>query len=201
MEQQSSAPSTASSEPPVSGHASRATSRRTARSAAARTNRHAARRPRKMSQAQLQRWAGETFSRGQNRGKTFDWVANNDPGYHLRCIHIHKTTGDWPYKSKTMITKYIRWFEQARGQANPNEWRSPTMRNANQVFTAGSHRGQTFRQVAREDPSYHLRCQETGYQIDGQLYDYIDYFNRYGDHNAARRGERDAIAMAIGVFF
>ncbi len=69
-------------------------------------------------------------------------------------------------------------------------------------FTFGSKRGQTFRQVARDDPSYHLRCVETGYipnldQMDG----YREYFSRHRDHNAtlAAWGEREAIGLEIGI--
>ena len=69
------------------------------------------------------------------------------------------------------------------------------------VFTSGKHCGQTFQQVAREDPSYHLRCRETGYSLrcpdTNCMNKYVRYFRRYGDQLAAVRGERDAIKSAL----
>ena len=61
-------------------------------------------------------------------------------------------------------------------------------------MNGGRHMGQTFRQVAREDPSYHLRCAATGYGQGEQIMDrYIQYFEQYGDQYAAARGEMRAI--------
>ncbi len=65
-------------------------------------------------------------------------------------------------------------------------------------FIFGSKRGQTFRQVARDDPSYHLRCSATGYKpVPDQMDRYLEYFDRYGNQYAAARNERDAIGFAI----
>ena len=56
-------------------------------------------------------------------------------------------------------------------------------------FIFGSKISQTFRQVAREDPSYHLRCYAAGYNpIPIQMDRYCKYFARYGHQHAAARG-------------
>jgi hypothetical protein len=66
-------------------------------------------------------------------------------------------------------------------------------------FSVGRHRGKSFSQVAREDPSYHLRCRETGYDVGGMLDQYESYFSLYGDHHAASQGERQTLADICGI--
>ena len=64
-------------------------------------------------------------------------------------------------------------------------------------FSSGRHKGKTFRYVATEDPSYHLRCEATGYSPGG-IDNYRRYFFRYGDHAAAARDENATIAAHLG---
>ena len=108
-----------------------------------------------------------------------------------------------------VLARYIFWFEKSsdmRNQSSPARTREDQSLH-NQKFTFGKHYGQTFQQVAREDPSYHLRCRETGYSLrcpdTNCMNKYVRYFRRYGDQLAAVRGERDAIKSAlvnIGIY-
>ena len=102
-----------------------------------------------------------------------------------------------------VLARYIFWFEKSsdmRNQSSPARTREDQSLH-NQKFTFGKHYGQTFQQVAREDPSYHLRCRETGYSLrcpdTNCMNKYVRYFRRYGDQLAAVRGERDAIKSAL----
>ena len=109
-----------------------------------------------------------------------------------------------------VLSRYISWFQSRRrfgsihdvvirrGEATSN--RSSQETGGNERFDFGKHRGQTFQQVAREDPSYHRRCQATGYGRDSAVMQrYTAYFDRYGDEFAAARGEREAIGYALGM--
>ena len=60
-------------------------------------------------------------------------------------------------------------------------------------------KGKTFRDVATADPSYHLRCEATGYSPGG-IERYRRYFARNGDPFAAVREERATIAAHLGIF-
>ena len=122
----------------------------------------------------------ERFNFGQHRGETFADIAQADPGYHGRYVHMLNKNGESP---NPVLSRYIAWFEKAG-------------HGGNEKFTEGRHRGQTFRQVAREDPSYHLRCEAKGYNPGG-MQSYKRYFAQHGDRYAAERGERDAIESAM----
>ena len=141
------------------------------------------------------------FNRGQHRGKTFAEVAKLDPDYHVRYMHILDRKGKQP---NTILTRYINWFNNTGGasvwgaQSTYGMKRRAGKGIGNDKFTSGIHKGQTFRQVAREDPSYHLRCQETGFNPGG-MDDYRDYFARYGDDYAAARHERDHLGFMLGI--
>ena len=145
----------------------------------------------------------ETFHFGQHRGKTFVEIAQDDPGYHERYMYILRKKG---MKPKPVLTRYINWFNKSgraavssRGvQSAYSRSRQAKSSEGESRFTFGAHKGQTFRQVAREDPSYHLRCQETGYCPDG-MSDYTEYFSRNGDHNAAAWDEREILGGMLGM--
>lgn len=144
----------------------------------------------------------EKFTFGQHRGETFTQVAQNDPGYHGRYLYVLRKKGEEP---NDVLSRYISWFQKS-GYTVPSlttATRRPpaTSRRVelgSQCFESGGHRGKTFSWVARNDPSYHLRCEATGYNPEG-MESYRRYFAQYGDHYAAARGEHDAIACAIGI--
>eukprot|EP01083_Nonionella_stella_P234035 824022_1 len=140
----------------------------------------------------------ETFNFGKHKGKTFAQIAIDDPEYHSRYMYMLHGEAPLP-----VLARYISWFEKSsdmRDQSSPARTREDQSLH-NQKFTFGKHYGQTFQQVAREDPSYHLRCRETGYSLRCPdttcMNKYIRYFRRYGDQLAAVRGERDAIKSAL----
>lgn len=136
---------------------------------------------------------GRKFTRGKHRGRTFRQVAKEDPSYHLRCEYKGYSNED--------LARYRRYFDQhgdsnaARSHLNGH---ITSANLGNERFTSGRHMGQTFRQVADEDPSYHLRCAETGYRPGG-MERYCEYFEQYGDQEAAARGERYAVGLALGI--
>lgn len=67
-------------------------------------------------------------------------------------------------------------------------------------FIFGSKISQTSRQVAREDPSYHLRCYAAGYNpIPIQMDRNCKYFATYGHQHAAAWSDRDSIELAARV--
>ena len=121
----------------------------------------------------------ERFYSGRHRGKTFSWVARNDPSYHLRC----EATGFNPEG----MERYREYFGR------------PRVELGSECFESGGYRGKTFSWVARNDPSYHLRCEATGYNPVG-MERYRRYFAQYGDHNTAARGERDALGCILGIY-
>lgn len=148
----------------------------------------------------------EKFTFGQHRGETFTQVAQNDPGYHGRYLYVLSKKGEEP---NDMLSRYISWFQKS-GYTVPSstsETRRPSAATSrlrvelgSECFESGGHRGKTFRWVARNDPSYHLRCEATGYNPEG-MESYRRYFAQYGDHYAAARGEHDAIACALGIHY
>ena len=69
----------------------------------------------------------------------------------------------------------------------------------NQRFSMGLHRGQRFRDVAQRDPDYHLRCKHTGQTLNGELRDYEEYFDQYGNQMAVQSAQRDTLAFSIGI--
>ena len=71
--------------------------------------------------------------------------------------------------------------------------------NGSEKFSSGRHKGKTFRDVATADPSYHLRCEATGYSPGG-IERYRRYFARNGDQYAAAREERATIAYHAGIY-
>lgn len=140
----------------------------------------------------------DKFSFGKHKGKSFRDIAREDPKYHVRYMSVLKKNGRNPPR---ILLRYISWRKKAGASGSiPSNRTRRREDGSNERFTFGSKRGQTFRQVARDDPSYHLRCAETGYNPDpDQMGRYLDYFSRYGDHHAASRGEREAIGFAIGI--
>lgn len=149
----------------------------------------------------------EHFTYGRHKDKTFEEVAACDPGYHTRYMYMINKNGGTP---SSQLTAYISWYEDprrtmssstssvARMQANRSTSHSHT--DGNERFSMGLHRDQTFREVAQEDPSYHLRCNAKGQTLKGELFSYIRYFNRFGDHAAAHRDEMDTIAYYAGIW-
>jgi hypothetical protein len=63
--------------------------------------------------------------------------------------------------------------------------------NGSERFTRGMHRGKTFDYVARHDPSYHLCCRAVGNFLNSEIDSYEEYFDLYGDHQAALQGGRE----------
>jgi hypothetical protein len=143
------------------------------------------------------------FTFGQHKGETFAQVSQNDPGYHGRYLHMLRQKGEEP---NGLLSRYISWF-QKKGYTVPSftaaRRHAATSRRVelgSECFESGGHRGRTFSWVARNDPSYHLRCEATGYNPEG-MESYREYFAQYGDPYTAARGARDAIACAMGIPF
>jgi len=71
---------------------------------------------------------------------------------------------------------------------------------ANEVFHFGQHRGQTFWQVAEEDPSYHLRYKDMDDSPNDVLDRYIEWFNQYAPTRfEAHQAHRDIFGMYLGI--
>ena len=152
--------------------------------------------------------ANDTFNFGRHKGQTFAYIAEKDPTYHIRYMRALEQNGDIP---PPVLRKYITWFEKSGvvesggggggGGGSASSYRSRMRESAgDETFNFGRKRGQTFSQVARNDPSYHLRCSAIGYNPDpDQMARYREYFDRFGDQYAAARSERDAIGFAIGI--
>ena len=156
------------------------------------------------------------FSFGQHNGETFVEVAQTDPGYHERYLNALRRKGEEP---NSVLSQYISWFKKggwvsslsadrrpavgspaAGGGGPPAAPRSSRVGpdiNGSEKFSSGRHIGKTFRDVATEDPSYHLRCEATGYSPGG-IERYRQYFARNGDQYAAARDERATIAAHLG---
>eukprot|EP00578_Thalassiosira_sp_NH16_P019698 CAMPEP_0181092702 /NCGR_PEP_ID=MMETSP1071-20121207/9055_1 /TAXON_ID=35127 /ORGANISM="Thalassiosira sp., Strain NH16" /LENGTH=271 /DNA_ID=CAMNT_0023174891 /DNA_START=77 /DNA_END=892 /DNA_ORIENTATION=- len=162
---------------------------------------------------ELEREGNEQFNLGKHKGKTFLEISQQDPGYHDRYMMMLRKKGVEP---PGMLSRYITWLNMKRsifmkggvsGQAKSSPLASrsstrgrPSQHDGNNKFNFGKHRGKTFREVAREDPSYHRRCAAMGYCPDGDVMEtYCQYFNMHGNHFAAARGEMDAIEAAIGI--
>jgi len=142
--------------------------------------------------------ANDRFSFGQHKGKTFSDIAQEDPKYHVRYMAMMRKKGQKPPRT---LLRYIAWKKKSgSGGSAPSNRTRRRENGGNERFTFGSKRGQTFRQVAKNDPSYHLRCSATGYDPDpDQMHRYRVYFGRYGDEYAAARNEREEVGLAIGI--
>ena len=99
-----------------------------------------------------------------------------------------------------VLSRYVAWFEKKKRhtsttvQSSEARIISQADDSGEEQFTFGKHRGQSFRWVASNDPSYHLRCMEKGYRPDKNcMNNYEKYFEHHGDRFAAEKGERDAI--------
>ena len=145
------------------------------------------------------------FCFGTHKGETFMDVARNDPGYHERYMHALRRKGEEP---NSVLSQYMSWFKNggrfmsSLSAAGSPAARSPAARSdvdGSEKFSSGTHKGKTFRYVATADPSYHLRCEATGY-CPGGIERYRRYFDVYGDQYAAERGEHDAIRCAAGIY-
>lgn len=106
--------------------------------------------------------------------------------------------GQEPHRT---LLRYIEWLEKSIGPVSaPSTRKRMREYDGDERFTFGSKRGLTFRQVAENDPSYHLRCSATGYNPNpDQMYRYREYFDQYGDQYEAAVSEREAIGLAIRI--
>ena len=148
------------------------------------------------------------FGFGKHVGKTFMEVAQTDPGYHERYLNALRRKGEEP---NGVLSQYISWFKKGgwvsslSATASPSPAAAPRSSrvepdfNGSEKFTSGRHKGKTFRYVATADPSYHLRCESTGYSPGG-IERYRRYFARNGDQYAAAREERATIAYYAGIY-
>lgn len=136
----------------------------------------------------------ERFTYGVHKGQTFKEIAENDPSYHTRCIHMlrkEEPTGQ--------LARYIEWFEKAKKSGSILGDKRHNV-NGSERFTFGMHRGETFRDVAENDPSYHLRFTAVNNSPNEVMVRYIQYFNVHGDHEAAHQGEMDTLAYHAGIY-
>ena len=122
----------------------------------------------------------ETFTFGQFRGQKFSEVATSDPEYHVRYMNALRCKHETP---NPVLQRYKDWFEKwgpegtgcakrAKSRTTPSA-RTPTADAAamgREVLTFGQNCGQTFAQVAKEDPSYHLRFKD----MDNRPNDVLD---------------------------
>jgi hypothetical protein len=151
---------------------------------------------------ELEAKGNEVFTYGQHKGQTFADIARCDPEYHIRYMRMLKRKGESPNEK---LVAYINWFKSTR---RPSAVHSGTLTrtsnvsisySGNERFTFGQHCGRTFREVADEDPSYHLRYRAVNQRPNTVLDRYIRYFDRYGDPYAAHQGELDALAYHAGI--
>lgn len=146
----------------------------------------------------------EKFGFGKHNGKTFIEISEEDPGYHGRYMTMLRKRGEEP---NPILSRYIDWFKRAGKRAAPTGRQARSRRvninsswhDDNQRFNCGMHSGQTFRQVAIEDPSCHLSCRATGFGQNEAMGRYVENFDQHGDHNAAARDERDELGSLIGI--
>jgi len=121
----------------------------------------------------------------------------------------HHDFVDWAKRKKKEGTAFGRlldfvnnWVEESEEEVSKL---SQSDDSGEEQFTFGKHRGQSFRWVASNDPSYHLRCKEKGYRPDKNcMNNYEKYFEHHGDRFAAEKGERDAIldrCYELGIGF
>jgi uncharacterized protein (DUF3820 family) len=142
--------------------------------------------------------ANKRFTYGKHEGRTFKEIAENDPSYHTRYIHMLRKKNEVP---TGQLARYVEWFNKAKksGFIHVDErWnaaRDLRHVNGSERFTFGMHRGETFRDVAERDPSYHPAMGNSHEVMDR----YIQYFNAYGDHAAAHEGEMDTLAFHAGI--
>ena len=162
-------------------------------------------------QLELESEGNVKFGFGQHRGETFKEVAQTDPGYHERYLNVLRRKGEEPIG---VLSQYISWFKKGGWVSSLSAAGSPAVGappvaarsrrrveldiDGSEEFTSGKYKGETFRYVATADPSYHLRCEATGY-IPGGMDNYRRYFLRYGDHAAAARDEHAVIAAHLGL--
>ena len=160
----------------------------------------------------------ETFTFGQHSGETFAEVAENDSEYHKRYMRALNAKAETPPEVLTRYMEYLKLSKKSRravggkkkkqpvsSSTPPRKKRSTTRRTgsnaaANEVFPFGQHRGQTFWQVAEEDPSYHLRYKDMDDSPNPVLDRYIEWFVRYAPTRfVAHQAHRDDFAAAIGI--
>jgi hypothetical protein len=145
----------------------------------------------------------EKLTFGQHIGQTFAEVALNDPGYHIRYMHMLRKKGESP---SDKLAAYISWFKETRGTSSALN-KTPRISNkststisGNEQFTFGQHKGQTFHMVAINDPSYHRRYMSMNESLHPEMDRYIEYFHLCGDQQAAHEGEMDAIAYHAEIY-
>lgn len=159
----------------------------------------------------LQGRGNEQFTYGQHNGKTFHQIAEQDPDYHVRYMKMLR----WKNQpSNDMLDRYVEWFnQQKRGQkkkrkstsnSTPADTAARRQRraadNGNERFPFGQHRGQTFREIAEQDPSYHLRYKDMDDSPNVVLDRYIAWFDRYGPGPfVAHQSHHADLAYAAGL--
>jgi ABC-type phosphate transport system substrate-binding protein len=55
--------------------------------------------------------ANERFTYGKHEGRTFKEIAENDPSYHTRYIHMLRKKNEEP---TGQLARYIEWFNKAK---------------------------------------------------------------------------------------
>ena len=114
------------------------------------------------------REGNQIFSFGQYQGKTFREIATKDPFYHVRYKHMQpgpNPTLDW----------YIRYFRDVK--ANNTQPTDSDM--GSETFDFGQHFGQTWRQVAQMDPTYHIRFKRKRPAPHGVMDRYAKWFREH----------------------
>jgi hypothetical protein len=106
----------------------------------------------------------EVFSYGKHKGKKFSEIYESDPDYHKRFLYVLKKKGEEPSGD---LERYIHWINlgkkkhAGRGAARSLKFHSSSSsmkeRTGNHRFNFGQYKGLTFTEVAKRDPSYHLR--------------------------------------------
>ena len=151
--------------------------------------------------------ATEKFHFGQHRDMTFHHIARVDPTYHIR--YQEKLNQDGKALMDGTLADYIKWFQatqkyrkrETQNDTRRSESSSLTDRRGIERFGFGQHRGKSFREIADEDPSYHLRYKAMDDSPNPVLDRYIQWFNRHGPGpHAAHRGLRAEMMLAAGMY-
>ncbi|CAJ1952827.1 unnamed protein product [Cylindrotheca closterium] len=135
----------------------------------------------------------QQFTYGTYHGKSFNQIAESDPSYHVRYRKALEKKGKKPGEQ---LTRYISWYKKAIG-ADPKIISYPRKSGDNQRFTFGQHKGATFLEVARGDPSYHLRYMAMDPNVRSKRNEfnaYVEYFESNWDscdYEAYRGGHDD----------
>uniref|UniRef100_A0A7S3LHI5 Uncharacterized protein n=1 Tax=Amphora coffeiformis TaxID=265554 RepID=A0A7S3LHI5_9STRA len=118
------------------------------------------------------RQGNQIFPFGQHRGETFHKIATTDPFYHVRYKHMQ------PGPNRT-LDRYIRYFRDFKANAslpNGHGFVNDDVDLGEETFEFGQHVGQTWRQVAQTDPTYHIRFQRKSRMPPGVIVRYAKWF-------------------------